>query len=346
MNLHTAKGRLRPGDWVEIRRAAEILQTLDDRGTLDGLPFMPEMAEWCGRRARVFQRVVQAVVDGASLSHYTESFVRAFKHDDVVLLEGLRCSGAAHGGCQRGCMIFWKEAWLRPVSARAIPAESPPTDGDPLRTRFPTTQGEDRYFCQSSEFVKATRPLTTRERLRNCFTAVSAGNCRPLEMARQLAVWAWWKLRYKLCGPYPRGSLKKTPAEVLDLRPGEWVEVKPLKEIVATLDAKGKNRGLHFSPDMIRHCGRRYRVRSRADNFIAEGTGQMRHFRHTVILEGVLSDSATYAFGGCPRSDFLYWREIWLRRVQPLEVPDPAREASSTSATSAPLYAGSEMIQQ
>jgi hypothetical protein len=87
-----------------------------------------------------------------------------------------------------------------------------------------------------------------------------------------------------------------------------------LKEIVKTLDAKGKNRGLHFSPDMIRHCGRRYRVRNRADNFIAEGTGQMRHFRHTVILEGVLSDSATYAFGGCPRSDFLYWREIWLRR--------------------------------
>lgn len=332
--MHTAKGRLRPGDWVEVRSAGEILQTLDEHGTLDGLPFMPEMTEWCGRRARVFQRVVQAVVDGASLSHYAESFVRAFKKDDVVLLEDLRCSGAAHGGCQRGCMIFWKEAWLRRVGDTADAAEGPPGDGEPLRARLRTIHQEDRYFCQSSEFVKATRPLTARERWRNCFTAVRAGNCGPWGMARQLAVWAWWKVRQALLGPYPRGTLNKTPVEVLDLQPGEWVEVKPLKEIVATLDAKGKNRGLHFSPDMIRHCGRRYRVRSRADNFIAEGTGQMRHFRHTVILEGVLSDSATYAFGGCPRSDFLYWREIWLRRVQ-------AGEASGqTVGPSSPAAAG------
>lgn len=344
MNAFPAKGRLRPGDWVEVRTAAEILQTLDDRGTLDGLPFMPEMVEWCGRRVRVFQRVVQAVVDGASLSNYSESFVRAFKNDDVVLLEGLRCSGAAHGGCQRGCMIFWKEAWLRPVDEGTTASEAPSTGDDRLRARLPTTQGEDRYFCQSSEFVNATRPLTALERWRNCIVTVRAGNCSPLEMARQLAVWAWWKVHHKLRGPYPRGPLQKTPVEVLDLQPGEWVEVKPLKEIVKTLDAKGKNRGLHFSPDMIRHCGRRYRVRNRADNFIAEGTGQMRHFRHTVILEGVLSDSATYAFGGCPRSDFLYWREMWLRRVQPFESTDTGREPASTAASSAPHYQSAEVI--
>lgn len=316
MSTRIAPPPLRPGDWVEVRRPEEILQTLDEDGMLDGLPFMPEMVDWCGRRARVFQRVVQAVVDGASLRHYSESFVRAFKNDDVVLLEEARCSGAAHGGCQRACMIFWKEAWLRKVGA-SEPTDAPPAgDKKPLLARLRTTTGPDTYLCQSSQFVKATRSLTTLQRLRNCVTTVRAGNCGPLEMVRQLAVWMWWKARQKLCGPYPRGTLRKTPAEALDLQPGEWVEVKPLREIVATLDKNGKNRGLHFSPDMIRHCGRRYRVRSRADNFIAEGTGEMRHFRHTVILEGALSDSATYAFGGCPRNDFLYWREIWLRRVQ------------------------------
>lgn len=322
------KPKLRPGDWIEVRSPDEILQTLEKDGTLNGLPFMPEMIEWCGRRARVFQRVIQAVVDGASLSHYSESFVRAFKNDDVVLLEGARCSGAAHGGCQRACMIFWKEAWLRKVedSESSQPAK---LEGEAqLRARLKTTAGPDAYFCQSSEFVKATRHLTALRRLWNRVTNVRVGNCGPLEMVRRLAVWTWWKARQKLSGPFPRGTLQKTPAEALDLQPGEWVEVKPLHEIVATLDEKGKNRGLHFFPDMSRHCGRRYRVRSRADHFIAEGTGQMRHFRHTVLLEGALSDSATYAFGGCPRSDLLCWREIWLRRVQ----PSPAANANPRDA--------------
>jgi hypothetical protein len=35
---------LRRGDLVEVNSPAEILATLDERGDLEGLPFMPEMA--------------------------------------------------------------------------------------------------------------------------------------------------------------------------------------------------------------------------------------------------------------------------------------------------------------
>src|SRR5215475_13657598 len=35
---------LRPGEMIEVRSLPEILATLDERGCLDGLPFMPEMA--------------------------------------------------------------------------------------------------------------------------------------------------------------------------------------------------------------------------------------------------------------------------------------------------------------
>jgi hypothetical protein len=94
------------------------------------------------------------------------------------------------------------------------------------------------------------------------------------------------------------------------------VEVKSLREIAATLSRTGFNRGLHFSADQRRFCGGQFLVRSRADNFIAEGTGEMKHFRNTVTLEDVLCDSACFAFGGCYRADMLYWREIWLRRVR------------------------------
>ena len=46
-----------PGDLVEIRSLDEILQTLGDNGTLAGVPFMPEMAAYCGTRARVLRWV-------------------------------------------------------------------------------------------------------------------------------------------------------------------------------------------------------------------------------------------------------------------------------------------------
>src|SRR5579859_3133398 len=106
MHPSRTNSRLSAGDLVAVRTACEILKTLDQNGTLDGLPFMPEMLEFCGKRFRVLNRVVQATVDGAFLAGHNESFVREFRNNDVVILKSARCSGAEHDGCQRGCSIF------------------------------------------------------------------------------------------------------------------------------------------------------------------------------------------------------------------------------------------------
>src|SRR5213594_4769431 len=111
-----ANKKLRPGDFVEVKAPEEILRTLDADGTLDQLPFMPEMVVFCGRRFQISKRVVKTC-------YYTKagsSGMRKFRTDDVVLLDGLRCSGARHDGCQKGCMIFWREAWLRKVEDAAV----------------------------------------------------------------------------------------------------------------------------------------------------------------------------------------------------------------------------------
>ncbi len=50
------KEALRRGDLVEVGSRAEILETLDDAGALDGVPFMPEMIGLCGRRFEVDRR--------------------------------------------------------------------------------------------------------------------------------------------------------------------------------------------------------------------------------------------------------------------------------------------------
>src|SRR5262245_31995892 len=95
---------LRAGEWVEVRSVEEILATLDDQQCLDGLPFMPEMLPYCGKRFRVYKS-----------AHKTCDTIQTFairRMDDAVHLDNLRCDGGAHGGCQAGCLLFWKDAWL------------------------------------------------------------------------------------------------------------------------------------------------------------------------------------------------------------------------------------------
>jgi hypothetical protein len=320
MNPGKASSRLRAGDLVRVRAWREIRQTLDANGTLDALPFMPEMLQFCGQQLRVLNRVVQATIDGAFLVHHAESYVREFRNNDVVTLQSVRCSGAKHDGCQRGCAIFWKEAWLEKINdgeGNCIPQQEfvNPVPDD-LCSILKTKTEPVKYFCQSSEFLKATLHLSNMQRIKKCFSAVAAGNITVWGMLKRILVWMWWKARTRLAGEHVQGTLEKTPTEFLGLKPGELVQVKSPQEILTTLNKHGRNRGLHFSADQRPFCGGRFRVRTRADNFIAEGTGEMKHFQNTVMLEDVLCDSACFAFGGCYRADLLYWREIWLKRVE------------------------------
>jgi hypothetical protein len=124
----------------------------------------------------------------------------------------------------------------------------------------------------------------------------------------------FWRIRRKFLGEYARGKKKTTPVESLNLQPGESIEVKSMESIKDTLNAQGHNRGLYFSPDMRLLCGRRSRVRNRIDKLIVDGTGEMRELRNTVYLENSMCGWSHVAFGGCPRREFVYWREIWLRR--------------------------------
>lgn len=101
--------------------------------------------------------------------------------------------------------------------------------------------------------------------------------------------------------------------EILDLEPGELVEVKPIEEILNTLDDNRSNRGLRWMTGMRKYCGKRYRVYRRVERIMLETNGEMRNMKNTVLLQGVMCDGA--AFGGCDRSCFHFWREVWLKRV-------------------------------
>src|ERR1041385_7947764 len=99
--------KLSSGDWVEVRSKEEILRTLDTRGQLEGLPFMPQMFQYCGKRFQVYKRA-HKTCDTISAAHPSRRLP-----DGIHL--NLRGDGKAYGGCQAACLIFWKEQWLKPA---------------------------------------------------------------------------------------------------------------------------------------------------------------------------------------------------------------------------------------
>src|SRR4051794_36839543 len=107
-------GQFKVGDVVEVRSQDEILATLDERGELDALPVMPEMLAFCGQQFTV-DKVANKACDTI-----TRGGLR--KMQDAVHLTAVRCDGSAHGGCQNGCLIYWKTAWLKPAGEAVAPA--------------------------------------------------------------------------------------------------------------------------------------------------------------------------------------------------------------------------------
>jgi hypothetical protein len=323
---------LRVGEVVEVRGEEEILATLDHRGELEALPFMPEMLQFCGRRFRVDKLVVK-LCD-------TINWSGMYRMDHAVHLAGVRCDGQAHGGCQAGCLIYWKEAWLRRVDGDVAEAEPGPSSLVPpgrvpldlvattRKPAGPAAPGEEVYSCQATELLRAAPEWVPPWDLRQYVLDVRSGNARLLTTLRSVGVGAfneyqdlsrrWLPGPLRIRGgrrfPFFQGTLRKTPHETLDLQPGELVEIKSRDEIVQTLDTTNRNRGMTFDPEMLKYCGRRARVLRRVERIIDEKTGRMLHLRNPcIILEDVICTSDYHRL--CPRGIYPYWRELWLRRV-------------------------------
>lgn len=320
MRRRTPKPKV--GDWVEVRTQEEILQTLDSEGRFDGMPFMPEMFAFCGQRFRVYKR--------AHKTCDTVFPVRGRRVERAVHLE-TRCDGSAHGGCQAGCLIFWKEAWLRPISrggrsvrvdqrgqysnsglaARGCAAED-------LIARSYTldpSDGKPTYVCQATRLPYATKRLEWWD-IRQYFEDYWSGNVSLWRIICGAVYSLYYKVAkagigagpamrwfynnfYSLWGgtPFPRenGTIPRgqsTPHETLNLQPGELVRIKSHDEILRTLNTSNKNRGLYFDAEEVPYCGGTYRVLRRVAKIVNERTGKMREMKTPcVILDSVVCDS-------------------------------------------------------
>jgi hypothetical protein len=332
LNLHA-------GDWVIVRSQEEILATLDERGRLDDLPFQPEMLEFCNRRMRV-----------AKVAHKTCDNIHKTGGRDMkaaVHLENSRCNGALHGGCQADCVFFWKEAWLRrDADPKPLPVPGAPepvcSEEAVKKWAQAPSQGPSAdpiWICQTTSLYDATTLLPWWD-IRQYVKDVTSGNHSAWHMAKIMTAAAYrnlanlgigygilvrlYNLFQKAWGgkPFPIAEGKipngqPTPEEHLGLQVGELVEVKSGEEIMATLNAKGLNRGMRYDLEMLKYSGGRYKVEMLVHRLINESTGKMLNFKSPCIqLETVYCRAeCTPLRLGCPRASNTYWHEIWLRRV-------------------------------
>ena len=317
---------------------------------------MPEMFAFFGKRLRVSKR--------AHKTCDTVLPIRGRRMADSVHLE-TRCNGAAHGGCEAGCLIFWKEAWLKRVSnGSQTSSSSLITDGgcteEDVARATQTSDGKDEtdptYVCQATLLPSFTTDLSPWE-ISQYVEDYRSGNATLGQMARGFIYMGYNKFANMKTGiglgrflrwfydvttglrrglPYPRrvGPIPigtRTPAADLQLQPGELVRVKSYDQILATCDQTCGNRGMKFDAEMVPYCGGTYRVHKRVTRIINEKTGKMLPMKTAcIILEGVICEgrySECRLF--CPRAIYPYWREIWLERIS-----DPQQASAGTHSTS------------
>jgi hypothetical protein len=295
---------LRAGEIAQVRSEVEILATLDGDGCLGALPFMPEMRKHCGGSFQVLRRVNKIIVEGRSGLR---------RMQNVLLLDGVTCDGSAHGDCQFGCLLLWREQWLmtapHPTSAEGLPTSPSQDVTEVLAPR------DERFECQATSLFEASSPLPFWHADQYLWD-LREGILSPRILARTWFILSYNKIRRRL-GLKKRylfhGYCKATPTISLNLQPGELVRVKNRQEIMMTLDSRGRNRGLGFTHEMLKCCGKEYRVLRRVKRMIVESTGRMQDLLDTVILEGAFCEGESHF--NCHRRCRSLWKEIWLERV-------------------------------
>jgi hypothetical protein len=359
--------KLSVGDWVEVRSKEEILSTLDSKGHLEGTPFMPEMFKYCGQRFQVYKR-----------AHKTCDYTTAYPYhtrrlEDTVHLE-TRCDGEAHGGCQAGCLLYWKQAWIKPVGGDAPnfvalgtgqPGINTATAGCSESDVRSNTQvsdpngGAPTYVCQATQVPFATRPLAWWD-VRQYIEDYRSGNVGLGRVVSGLVYSTYFHLAQSGIGLGPamrwfynkfhrvwNGTLfprtpglipegKPTPSGTLNLQPGELVRVKAHEEILKSVDSNNRNRGMYWDAELVPYCGGTYRVLKRVTKLIDEKTAKMVEMKNPCIILDTVVCQARYSQCRmlCPKSMYPYWREIWLERAETNASPGTNQEDAKLAGVS------------
>lgn len=307
------------GQWVRVKSWEQIQMTLDLDGTLQGLPFMPEMAKLCGQRHRIVRYANQVCANVGA--------IKIRKLANVVVLKVDRCDGQFHGGCEMGCDFLWKTQWLSIDDSTDEQLEKEASDlsaandqqfrDSLVELSTVTKDNDDRaatpcFRCQATELGSASRQSSAFnlqqyrvERETNGTSLSSIGAFLASTLLRKVM---------KQDGSC-EGPCRRTPISHLGLEVGDKVRIKSFEEILKTLDAQGCNRGLWFDEAEMRpFCGQTSTVSRQITRIIDEATGELLNLKvPSVVLNETQCSGLSRRF--CGRGMLHFWREVWLERA-------------------------------
>ena len=116
---------LKPGEWVRVRSAWNILKTLGRGGYNRGLAFKPEMFRYCGRTYRVLARINSRI--------HEQTALMVVMTNPCIILETVHCHGTRIC-CTRTNYHYWHEIWLERCNA------------DPSRPEASASKGEQQVI--------------------------------------------------------------------------------------------------------------------------------------------------------------------------------------------------------
>ena len=232
-------------------------------------------------------------------------------------------------------LLYWKDAWLR----RSMPRRRTECAGDATdeaardsllalvdaqRERAADDGEPVRFRCQATQAIEASTAVSAKDprsyvRALHAPATSAVGHfvrvmARAVVMESGEAARSPVRAAVARCDGESRLAHRRSTCD-----PGEWVRIKSREEIEATLNDKGKNRGLWFDREMMRllrpgvpgepSSRPAHRRAHRRDDRVVAATASRSRVRRAPA-------STAWGVGSVPRAIYPYWREGWLERVE------------------------------
>lgn len=139
------------------------------------------------------------------------------------------------------------------------------------------------------------------------------------------------------------GTINQTrqPVVLGSLRPGDKVRLRPMAEILATLDHTASLDGVPFMPEMTAYEGRTLTVYKRLEkicDYFGDAT-RSRRMTNAVLLRETRCTGSSH--GGCEAECRIFWKEAWLEHAD----DTPADPATQPAEKLSPVFIPLEVLE-
>lgn len=293
-----------------VARMFFTLQSLDAPESVDDFKFRMGLTPLAVRQRVVFHPILAPLASPATLAALQR--LRVGREDDPILA---KAEGMVRFYLQ-GRAPLDLQAWPKPLAAARDGLLDEVARESGAAVPRPAVLAETTVDCQLPGLPTVATGVEDlhQSRTRSLKIAVRRRMTPDFERTFKRKTDTMLNKGRRLAGRPERPAIPPAREVSPRIEAGDWVRVRPLDEIEATLNNWRQVRGCAFMPEMSQYCDTTHRVFKRMERFVDERDLRVKKTNGIVLLEGVHCEGTT-GFGRCDRSCFVFWREEWLEKV-------------------------------